>query len=163
MTQEQHLEKKVQVTSTQEPLRVHLLSADGKPPSRGSPDAAGYDIYASEATIIPANGRAMVSTALAIICPLGTYGRVAPRSGLAVKHGISTGAGVIDADYRGEVKVLLFNHNDKDFTVEKGDRIAQLILERIYTPEIQVLDDSTWETEKVTQRGAGGFGSTGTK
>lgn len=154
-------EKKQQTTSVQESLKIHLLNTDGKAPSRGSPEAAGYDIYASESTIIPANGRALVSTALAIICPLGTYGRIAPRSGLAVKHGISTGAGVIDADYRGEVKILLFNHNDKDFQIEKGDRIAQLILERIYTPEIEVLDDQTWETEKVTQRGAGGFGSTG--
>lgn len=154
--------KKQQTQSTQESLKIHLLSPDGKSPSRGSLEAAGYDIYASEQTSIPANGRALVSTALAIICPLGTYGRIAPRSGLAVKHGISTGAGVIDADYRGEVKVLLFNHNDKDFKVEKGDRIAQLILERIYTPEIQVLDDSAWETAKLTERGAGGFGSTGT-
>lgn len=153
--------KKLQTESTTESLKIHLFNADGKPPSRGSVEAAGYDIYASEPTTIPANGRALVSTALAIICPLGTYGRIAPRSGLAVKNGISTGAGVIDADYRGEVKVLLFNHNDIDFQVSKGDRIAQLILERIYTPEIQVLDDETWETAKSTQRGAGGFGSTG--
>lgn len=153
--------KKIQTTSTTETLKIHLFNSNGKPPSRGSAEAAGYDIYASEPTVIPANGRALVSTALAIICPLGTYGRIAPRSGLAVKHGISTGAGVIDADYRGEVKVLLFNHNDKDFQIEKGDRIAQLILERIYTPDLQVLDDEAWETEKSTERGAGGFGSTG--
>lgn len=98
---------------------------------------------------------------MAIVCPEGTYGRIAPRSGLAVKSGISTGAGVIDADYRGEVKVLLFNHSDADFNIEKGDRIAQLILERIYTPEIEVLDDNAWEVENNTERGAGGFGSTG--
>ena len=154
--------KKIQTESTAESLKIHLFNSDGKPPSRGSSEAAGYDIYASEETTIPANGRALVSTALAIICPLGTYGRIAPRSGLAVKHGISTGAGVIDADYRGEVKVFLFNHNDKDFKIEKGDRIAQLILERIYTPQIQVLDDASWETAKATERGAGGFGATGT-
>jgi dUTP pyrophosphatase len=86
-----------------------------------------------------------------------TDGRVAPRSGLASKHFIDTGAGVIDADYRGPVKVLLFNHGDADFPIAEGDRIAQLVLERIYTPEVveaQELEESV--------RGVGGFGSTGT-
>lgn len=83
-------------------------------------------------------------------------GRIAPRSGLASKHFIDTGAGVIDADYRGQVKVLLFNHSDKDFDVNEGERIAQLVLERIYTPdvlEVEELEESV--------RGEGGFGSTG--
>ena len=83
-------------------------------------------------------------------------GRVAPRSGLAVKHSIHTGAGVIDADYRGEVRVVLFNFSDIDFEVKEGDRIAQLILERIYTPEIEVVP-----VLEETIRGVGGFGSTG--
>jgi dUTP pyrophosphatase len=86
-----------------------------------------------------------------------TDGRIAPRSGLAAKNFIDTGAGVIDADYRGPVKVLLFNHSDTDFAVAEGDRVAQLVLERIYTPdvmEVQELEESV--------RGAGGFGSTGT-
>lgn len=83
-------------------------------------------------------------------------GRVAPRSGLAVKHSIHTGAGVIDADYRGEVKVILFNLGDSDFEIKEGDRIAQLILERIYTPEVKVV-----AVLDATVRGAGGFGSTG--
>jgi len=83
-------------------------------------------------------------------------GRVAPRSGLAAKHSINTGAGVIDADYRGEVKVILFNHSDNDFTIKEGDRIAQLVIERIYTPEVVVV-----EKLEATVRGAGGFGSTG--
>lgn len=88
--------------------------------------------------------------------PSPTDGRIAPRSGLASKHMIDTGAGVIDADYRGQVKVLLFNHGEKDFEVKEGDRVAQLVLERIYTPEVlevQELEESV--------RGAGGFGSTG--
>lgn len=83
-------------------------------------------------------------------------GRIAPRSGLASKHFIDTGAGVIDADYRGQVKVLLFNHAETDFEIKEGDRVAQLVLERIYTPEVvevQELEESV--------RGAGGFGSTG--
>jgi dUTP pyrophosphatase len=73
----------------------------------------------------------LVDTDIAISVPAGTYGRIAPRSGLASKHFIDTGAGVIDADYRGQVKVLLFNHSDKDFEVKEGDRIAQLVLERV--------------------------------
>lgn len=81
---------------------------------------------------------------------------MAPRSGLASKNFIDTGAGVIDADYRGEVKVLLFNHSEVDFEVKKGDRIAQLVLERIYTPEIVEVDNL-----EESVRGAGGFGSTG--
>lgn len=88
--------------------------------------------------------------------PEGTYGRIAPRSGLASKHFIDTGAGVIDADYRGEVKVLLFNHSDVDYEVKKGDRVAQLVLERIYTPEVMEV-----ENLEESVRGAGGFGSTG--
>jgi len=83
-------------------------------------------------------------------------GRIAPRSGLASKHSIATGAGVIDADYRGQVKVLLFNHSDADFDVKEGERIAQLVLERIYTPEIVEVQEL-----EETVRGAGGFGSTG--
>ncbi|TID13287.1 hypothetical protein CANINC_004973 [Pichia inconspicua] len=143
-------------------LQVHLLNSNGTPPTKGSSLAAGYDIYASEATVIPANGRALVSTALAVVCPEGTYARIAPRSGLAVKNGIATGAGVVDADYRGEVKVLLFNHSATDFAIAKGDRIAQLILERIVTPDVVVLDDAQWDAVNNTERGAGGFGSTGT-
>lgn len=83
-------------------------------------------------------------------------GRIAPRSGLASKHFIDTGAGVIDSDYRGQVKVLLFNHSDSDFQVKEGDRVAQLIIERIYTPEIVVVEEL-----EESVRGAAGFGSTG--
>ena len=82
---------------------------------------------------------------------------MAPRSGLAVKNGIDTGAGVIDADYRGNVGVVLFNHDKADFVVKAGDRVAQLILEQISTPEITEVDDLD-----DTTRGAGGYGSTGT-
>lgn len=84
-------------------------------------------------------------------------GRIAPRSGLAAKNFIDTGAGVIDADYRGPVKVLLFNHSDADFAVAEGDRVAQLVLERIYTPEVEEVQEL-----EESVRGAGGFGSTGT-
>merc|ERR1719440_795914 len=91
-----------------------------------------------------------------MIIPEGLYGRVAPRSGLAVKKGLDVGAGVVDADYRGNVGVVLFNYTDEDFTAEPGMRIAQLVLTRIETPEVQEVQDLD-----ATQRGAGGFGSTG--
>ncbi|KAL8655982.1 MAG: hypothetical protein Q9210_000550 [Variospora velana] len=97
------------------PLLVKKLSPSAKAPTRGSAFAAGYDIYASKPTSVPARGKALVETDIAIAVPEGTYGRIAPRSGLAVKNFIDTGAGVIDADYRGQVKVLLFNHADTDF------------------------------------------------
>ncbi|KAF3762543.1 hypothetical protein M406DRAFT_99093 [Cryphonectria parasitica EP155] len=137
------------------PLMIKRLSEKARLPTRGSAFAAGYDIYASKPTVIPARGKALVDTDISMACPPGTYGRIAPRSGLASKHFIDTGAGVIDADYRGQVKILLFNHSEADFSVSEGDRVAQLVLERIYTPEVvevAELEDSV--------RGAGGFGST---
>lgn len=137
-------------------FQVKLLNEHAKAPQRGSSAAAGYDLCSSEDTVIPARGRKLVKTGIAIHTPPGTYGRVAPRSGLAVNHFIDVGAGVIDEDYRGEVRVLLFNHADTDFTVNKGDRIAQLVLECIKTPDVEIVEDLD-----ATDRGAGGFGSTG--
>lgn len=112
-------------------LQVKLLSETAKAPSRGSAHAAGYDLYAAKEAVVPARGKVMVDTDISIAVPAGTYGRVAPRSGLASKHSIDTGAGVIDADYRGPVKVLLFNFSDVDFKVAVGERVAQLIVERV--------------------------------
>jgi dUTP pyrophosphatase len=138
------------------PLLVKKLSDKARLPTRGSAQAAGYDVYAARDTTVPARGKVLVDTDISIAVPLGTYGRIAPRSGLASKNYIDTGAGVIDADYRGQVKVLLFNHAESDFEIKEGDRVAQLVLERIWTPEVvevQELEESV--------RGAGGFGSTG--
>jgi len=137
-------------------LRIKRLSKDAILPTRGSGGAVGYDLYSTEELIIPISHRALVGTGIAMVLPPGVYGRVAPRSGLSVKHGVHVGAGVIDPDYTGEVKVLLFNHGDAPLTIKKGDRIAQLILERCETPEIV-------EIGKIqeTERGDGGFGSTG--
>ncbi|AMD20679.1 HDL065Cp [Eremothecium sinecaudum] len=138
-------------------LKVQLRSADATAPTKGSSSAAGYDIYASKDDLIPARGQGLVSTDISFTVPIGTYGRIAPRSGLAVKHGIQTGAGVVDRDYTGEVKVVLFNHSDVDVEIKKGDRIAQLILERIIDDAEVVVVDSLDESA----RGEGGFGSTG--
>ena len=94
---------------------IKKLSDKATIPTRGSPLSAGYDLYSAEDIPVPARGKALVDLQISIACPEGTYGRVAPRSGLASKHSIDTGAGVIDADYRGPVKVLLYNHSDTDF------------------------------------------------
>ncbi|KAL6298101.1 dUTP pyrophosphatase [Sparassis latifolia] len=123
-------------------LLIKRLSEKAKLPTRGSPLSAGYDLYSAERKLIPAHGKALVDTQLSIAVPAGTYGRVAPRSGLASKFMIDTGAGVIDADYRGVLFILLYNLSDQDFQVEEGDRIAQLILERIVTPEVLEVDVS---------------------
>ena len=155
-TEMEQIIKKQKLASTA--LKVFLRSPAAKLPTKGSALAAGYDLYASQPGLIPAKGQGLIATDISIIVPEGTYGRVAPRSGLAVKNGISTGAGVIDADYRGEVKVVLFNHSDKDFEVKAGDRIAQLVLEVIVNADIVEIDADELDT---TERGAGGFVSTG--
>ena len=127
-------------------------------PIKGSVHAAGYDLHALESGTVKAHQKVLVGTGLAFGIPVGNYGRIAPRSGLAAKNFIDVGAGVIDSDYRGEVKVLLFNFSDTDFSFNAGDRIAQMIIEK-YTmtqlTEVTELDE--------TVRGEGGFGSTGLK
>ena len=125
-------------------------------PTRGSPFSAGLDLHAAADLVIPPNTRALVPTDLSVACPENTYARIAPRSGLALKHGIDTGAGVIDADYRGPVGVILFNFGDKEFVVKQGDRIAQLILEQIVMADVMEVQELS-----ETVRGEGGFGSTG--
>lgn len=140
------------------PLRVQLLSPAARPPARQSAGAAGYDLHACEPALVAPGGWACVDTGLAVQVPPGTYGRIAPRSGLAVR-GVAVGAGVVDADYRGAVKVLLFNHGPEPLPVAPGDRIAQLVLERVATPPVQVLGAGEALTE--THRGGAGFGSTG--
>src|SRR6185312_986682 len=138
-------------------LKVKRLHPDAILPVRGSKGAAGYDLFsASEETIICAHGKATIDTNLSIKVPSGYYGRIAPRSGLAQKNFIDVGAGVIDEDYRGAVKVLLFNFSVEEFCVKKGDKIAQLILEKIATPEVLEVDELD-----QTERGDKGFGSTG--
>src|SRR5437588_4947076 len=111
---------------------------------------------ANELATIPPIERMAIRTGIAIAAPPGTYARIAPRSSLAVKHSIDIGAGVIDQDYRGEIKVILINHSKYPYQVRPGDRIAQLILEKILlaTPrKTEVLDETT--------RGNKDFGSTG--
>ena len=144
-------------TANDQSVRVKKLSAEARVPMKGTARAAGHDLYANEGTDVPARGQAIIGTGIAIGLPHDTYGRIAPRSGLAVKHRLTTNAGVIDSDYRGEVKVVLANLGDQPYRVEKGDRIAQLIIEKIDNRELQEvtqLDD--------TERGDQGFRSSDT-
>ena len=136
-------------------FKVKLLNDVAKMPTRGSTGAAGYDLAAVVDGVIPARGRALVSTGVAVRVPSDHYARIAPRSGLTVRHGIDVGAGVIDSDYTGEIKVALFNHDNEPFQIKAGDRVAQLIFERISTPALFVVD-----VLEDTERGDGGFGST---
>lgn len=124
-------------------------------PKRGSEQAAGYDLYTiNEGRLMPKQTR-LFDTGISFTVPEGTYGRIAPRSGLS-KKGILVNAGVVDRDYTGPVKVMLHNLSDKMYQVNKNDRIAQLIIEKIATPIIEEV-----ESLVDTNRGDGGFGSTG--
>jgi dUTP pyrophosphatase len=136
-------------------VEVKKFNQDAIIPSRATEGSAGYDLSSVDDVNIPPRGMKLIDTGIGVRIPYGTYARVAPRSGMSVK-GTVVGAGVVDADWRGAIKVVMFNMTDNEITVEKGNRIAQLIFERIDLPvvkEVNELGD--------TQRGSGGFGSTG--
>ncbi|MFN3674466.1 MAG: dUTP diphosphatase [Sphingomonas pseudosanguinis] len=127
-------------------------------PAYATPGAAGMDVVAAESLTLAPGARAAVATGFAIAIPPGYEVQVRPRSGLALKHGITclNTPGTIDEDYRGEVKVILANLGQEPFAVVRGERIAQLVpapVQRATLTEVETLDD--------TQRGTGGFGSTG--
>ena len=132
------------------------VSGPGVLPEYGSSAAAGADLRALDAVDLAPGARAAIATGVHVQIPPGHVGLVWPRSGLALRHGIDTLAGVIDSDYRGEVRVILVNHGTEPVRIEAGDRIAQLLIqavERAAFTRAESLDDSA--------RGQGGFGSTG--
>jgi dUTP pyrophosphatase len=140
-------------------LTFTRLSEDAREPSRAHDGDAGYDLYAVEAATIAPGERASVGTGIALAIPEGWAGLVLPRSGLAARHGITlpNAPGLIDAGYRGEVRVLLLNADSREtFHVAPGDRIAQLVLVRHESPELIEV-----ESLEETVRGTGGFGSSG--
>lgn len=143
---------------TVERLRVKRVRDAAKCPTRGSKEAAGFDLYACEGGRIPARGSGRISTGIKVGIPRGYYGQIAGRSGLAQKHGIMCTAGVIDSDYRGELHLLVFNNSEADFLFEAGDRVAQMILIKISECEAEEVD-----TLDETERAENGFGSTGTR
>jgi len=144
--------------------------------SKGHSDDAGQDVYSNESITIQPRSSAVIPTNLRIIVPHGNVGLLKSRSGLSVKHKLEVGAGVIDSGYRGEVKVHLYNHSNKEYKVIKGDRIAQLLTIKIdlseYKQESSKDFDNEYSIPKVAiksathsttlkQRGESGFGSTG--
>jgi len=141
-------------------ISVKKLHPNAKLPTYGSVEAAGADLYAclDEAVIIQPGETAWIGTGIALEVPKGCAGLVYARSGMAAKRGLAPAnkVGVIDSDYRGEVKVVLLNHSKQPQTVEPGERIAQFVITPVLTPEYTFADDLS-----DTQRGSGGFGSTG--
>lgn len=138
-------------------MNVKKLHPDAIMPTRANPTDAGFDLYALDDSVAWPRKRVLVRTGIAMEIPEGHVGLIWPRSGLAVKHGIDVMAGVVDSGYRGEIKVLLQN-TDPDLVhkIHKGDRIAQILIQPIVTPELVEVDDLG-----ESERGADGFGSTG--
>ena len=137
-------------------MKVRFLSDSAFLPTRGSQYSAGLDLYAPCPGEIKPLERLLVPLDISIELPLGTFGHILPRSGLALKHGIHVGAGVIDEDYRGNLGVLLFNLRDQTFSFNKGDRIAQLVIKQYERVDIEYVNEMS-----ETYRGNKGFGSSG--
>ena len=138
-------------------MNVTKIHPNAKTPERKTAGSAGYDLTTVEDVVLPAHQSVLISTGVKIELPKRTYGQIAPRSGLSVK-GIDVGAGIIDEDYRGEIKVLLRNHSDDDIELPCESRIAQLLVLPVCYPDLNLVDQEALES---TERGAGGFGSTG--
>ncbi len=141
-------------------LPVLLVAEPGLEPTYAQPGDAGADLRAAEDAVVPAMGRLTVKTGVSIALPDGYVGLVHPRSGLSAKHGITVlnAPGTVDAGYRGEIAVTLYNSSQDDFVVSRGDRIAQLVIQAI-----EIADFIRVESLPGSHRGTSGFGSTGTK
>ena len=137
------------------------LHKDSNVPKKGSPLAAGYDLYCytDKDIVIESMGKSRIPTGISVQLPHNTYGRVAPRSGLTWNKFLDVGAGVVDEDYRGEVLVILFNFSKENVIIKNGDKVAQLIVERIMPTEPIIYEPDQELSE--TKRGGKGFGSTG--
>lgn len=141
-------------------LSVRLLHPDARPPARTRPHDAGYDLASIEALTLAPGQRRLVGTGVAVAIPAGVAGLVTPRSGLAVNHGIHplNAPGLVDPNYRGELRVALHNASAEPFEVAVGDRIAQLLLVPFWAPAIDVVDELAPSPD---DRGEAGFGSSG--
>ena len=139
---------------------VKKINENAKMPSYAHYGDAGVDLYAARDTVVPPHGRALVPTGLKIAIPNGYEGQVRPKSGLALKHGITVlnTPGTVDAPYRGEVGVILFNSSDNEYVARSGEKIAQMVFCKVENAEFELVEDLP-----ETDRGEGGFGSTGLK
>ncbi len=139
-------------------VKVKILNPDAIIPKYQTEEAAGFDLHSVEEKIIKAGERDVVKTGLAVALPKGYELQVRPRSGLALKNGITVlnTPGTVDSDYRGELMVILLNTSKEDFVIKKGERIAQAVIKEILQADFAVVDELD-----STERGTGGFGSTG--
>ena len=138
-------------------VSVKKLTQTAQLPVKAHEDDAGFDLYSDRDFIVYPETRRLIGTGIAVAIPRGYYGRIAPRSGLAFKNGIDVLAGVVDAGYRNEVGVILINFGDNPFEIKNGDRVAQLIIEKVDPFKIE----EVLEFFDNTHRGMGGFGSSG--
>ena len=137
-------------------LKIKKLSDTATLPKYANPGDAGLDLYSDEEMLLEPNQRKLISTGIAMAIPKEFVGLIWDRSGIAVKHGLKTIAGVVDSNYRGEVKIALHNLSDTSFKIEKGHRIAQMLIQP--AAQRQILETKDLDE---TERGEGGFGSTG--
>lgn len=137
-------------------IKIKKLHQYSIPPAYAHPGDAGMDLFAVEDTLILSNTQMVIETGIAMEIPSGYAGLICDKSGLAINHGMKTIGGVIDSGYRGEIKVGVRNFSDKDYALKRGEKIAQILIQKVECARIVVAPDLT-----DTSRGANGFGSTG--
>lgn len=144
-------------------MLVVLTTDNARVPVRGTPESAGLDLQSAENTVVKPKSRASIRTDLSLVLPTGHCARICSRSGLSANSGVEVGAGLIDADYRGPLKIILYNHSNTPFIVNRGDRIAQLVCQTVAYPHITVAgaNKAADLPSPLHARRSGGFGSTG--
>lgn len=149
---------KSQQSPKETPLKVKILHHSAILPQRAEPGSVGYDLCSIDEVVLRPFERKAIDTGVAVELPPGVYGRIAPRSGNALKFGLDVMAGVVDPSYKGELKVILvsLSDNNAELRLPKGSKIAQLVLEYVATPDVVEVDQLS-----ETERGSNGFGSTG--
>jgi dUTP pyrophosphatase len=137
-------------------IKIKKLDSDAKTPSYAHPGDAGLDIFSNENSILKPNHRKAISTGISVELPKGYVGLVWDKSGIAIKSGIKTMAGVMDASYRGEYHIVLVNLSSKNYEIKKGEKIAQLLIQKVENAQIEIVEELS-----SSKRGKKGFGSTG--
>ena len=136
----------------------YTLDEFGRLPRRVSSCAAGYDLFAPKTLILEAHSQELIDTGIRLAIPDGYYGHICSKSGLAAKSNIHVGAGIIDSDYRGNIKVLLMNNSDRAYMIFTGEAIAQIIFRKYETVEFKFLSVEDFNTNNNSERGTKGFG-----